>query len=213
MAVNIEDRPTDKVREEVVDQLIMNYSHGELSHEAFERRLDCAMESNCNKEIIALVDDLELSVDKAYIDNKIEGLGYSYTPGITEECETMVNVFSGSERSGLWKVPKNIRSFSLFSGSDIDFSEAKFSHPQVRLKIFSLFSGNDVYVPENVNVVTKAFCIFGGIDNKAPSNADESAPTIIIEGFIVFSGIDITIKKTLKERFVSFADGLKKMFN
>ncbi len=38
MAVNIEDRPINKVREEVIDQLIMNYSHGELSHEAFERR-------------------------------------------------------------------------------------------------------------------------------------------------------------------------------
>ncbi|MFT6206787.1 MAG: hypothetical protein ACJA0T_000691, partial [Colwellia sp.] len=53
MAVNIADRPTDKVREEVVDQLVMNYSHGELSHEAFERRLDQAMAFESNEDLVS----------------------------------------------------------------------------------------------------------------------------------------------------------------
>ena len=66
----IEDRPIESVREEVIDQLIMNYSHGKLSHEAFERRLDKAIECQCNKEIVALVEDLELTVDKNYVEEK-----------------------------------------------------------------------------------------------------------------------------------------------
>ena len=37
MAVIIQDRPIEKLREEVIDQLIMNYSHGEISLEAFDR--------------------------------------------------------------------------------------------------------------------------------------------------------------------------------
>ena len=36
MTVKLEDRPIENVREEVVDQLTMNYGHGELSLEAFD---------------------------------------------------------------------------------------------------------------------------------------------------------------------------------
>ena len=38
MSVAIQDRPIESVRQEVIDQLIMNYSHGEISLEAFESR-------------------------------------------------------------------------------------------------------------------------------------------------------------------------------
>ena len=75
------------------------------------------------------------------------------------------------------------------------------------------FSTHNIYIPENVNVVSKAFCIFGGIDSKAPSIADRHAPTITIEGLVIFGGIDIKVKKTIKEKFVEFADNLKSMFH
>jgi hypothetical protein len=213
MSVNIEDRPLETVREEVIDQLIMNYSHGELSYAAFERRLDKAMESQSTLELKALTDDLTLTVDKTYVDSKKQEMAINFTVGETEELDHIVNIFSGSGRSGAWKVAKEIRSISIFSGSDIDFTDAKFTQPIVRLKLFSIFSGDNIYIPENINIVTKAFCIFGAIDNKAPSSADRNAPTIIIEGFALFSGIDIKVKRTLKEHFVNFADNLKKMFS
>ena len=61
--------------------------------------------------------------------------------------------------------------------------------------------------------MVKSICIFSGLSNKAPSRADTNAPTVIIEGFMLFSGFDVKVKKTIKETFVSFADSLKKMFN
>lgn len=213
MPVAIEDRPIEAVREEVIDKLIMNYSHGKLSYEAFERRLDTAMESNSNIEISALADDLEIEVDKSYVDSKKKDLSYHFEPGHTEEVDYIVNIFSGCNRSGMWNVAKEIRVFSVFSGSDIDFSNAKFSHPTVRIKLFSLFSGDNIYIPEDVNVVSKAFCVFGSVDNTAPSSNNINAPTIIVEGISIFSGIDIKIKRTIKERFVAFADSMKNMFN
>jgi len=45
MPVTPHDRPIDALREQTVDQLIMNYGHGKLSREAFERRLDEALDS------------------------------------------------------------------------------------------------------------------------------------------------------------------------
>jgi len=213
MSVILEDRPIETVRSEVIDQLIMNYSHGELSYDAFERRLDQAMELHCNKALVALTVDLPLSVDKAFVESKKQDLAPNFVQGEAEDVEHMINIFSGSNRGGAWKVAKEIRYLSVFSGTDIDFTDAQFSQQVVRIRIFSLFSGDTIYVPENINVVSKAFCIFGGIDNMAPCNAGNNAPTIIIEGFSIFSGIDIKIKRTMKERMVDLADSLKRIFS
>ena len=212
MPVEINDRPTDKVREQVIDQLIMNYSHGEISHQAFERRLDEAMATEDNEILIALTADLPLNIDNTYQQNKAKDLGARYIPGETDDVDTMVSIFSGHDRKGPWKLPKEIRSFSVFSGSDLDLSEAIFCQQTVHIKMFSLFAGDNIYVPENVNVVVKAFGIFGGVDNKTSTTMSHDAPTIVIEGLAIFSGIDIKVKKTLKEKFVEFADNLKKMF-
>ena len=213
MPVAIQDRPIESVREQVIDKLIMNYSHGEISHEAFERRLDQAMASSDNAQILALAEDLPLEADNAYQENKAKDLGYSFEAGTAENVEYMVNIFSGSKREGAWRVPRELRVFSLFSGSDIDFSQARFVEPTTTIKVFSLFSGDNIYVPEHVNVVSKAFCIFGAIDSKTAVTSNINVPTIIVEGISIFSGIDIKVKRTIKERFVEFADQLKRMFS
>lgn len=213
MPVVIEDRPIETVREEVIDQLIMNYSHGKLSYEAFERRLDTAMASQDHKEIAALADDLDLNVDKEYQENKQRDFYANVTPNDNENIEYLVNIFGGSDRSGIWTVPKELRSISIFGGSNIDFSESRFSQKVTTIKVFCLFGGDNIYVPEYVNVVSKAFCVFGGVNNKAPSIADRNAPTIIIEGFCIFGGLNIKLKRTIKEKFVAFADSMKNMFN
>ena len=213
MPVVLEDRPIDKVREEVVDQLVMNYSHGELSLEAFERRLDQAMETDDPQVLVELTADLDLVIDQVFVDSKKQQMGMKFILGESEDAETIFNIFSGSDRSGEWELPKEIRVISIFSGSNIDLTDAIFRDPIVRVKIFNLFSGDNIYVPENVNVKVKAFCIFGGIDNSVSSVTDPTTPTIIIEGYALFSGINIEIRKTLKERFVIFADKLKEFLS
>lgn len=215
MSVILADRPTETVRSEVIDQLIMNYSHGELSYEAFERRLDQAMELQCNKALVELTADLPLTVDKAFVESKKQDLAPNIVSGDTENIEYIINVFSGNTRSGVWTVPREIRSFSLFSGSNIDLTDAKFTQNELRIKIFSLFSGNDIYIPENVNVVSKAFCIFGGVDYQTATQVNPNivTPTIIIEGLAIFSGVDIKVRRTMKERLVEMADSFKKMFS
>lgn len=213
MPVVIEDRPIESVREEVIDQLIMNYSHGKLSFEAFERRLDTAMASSDNQKIADLAVDLDMEVDKDYVENKQRDFFANVHPMDGDKVDYIVNIFGGSNRSGYWTVAKELRSISIFGGSDIDFSEAKFSHANTTVKVFCLFGGDNIYIPEYVNVVSKVFCVFGGVDNKAPSIADRNAPTITVEGFCIFGGLDIKLKRTIKEKFVAFADSMKKMFS
>ena len=166
-----------------------------------------------NKEIADLVADLDLTVDKNYLDQKTQDFSVNYTPGETDASDKIINIFSSGSRSGAWNVAKEIHIYSFCSGADIDFTDAIFTHPTVTVKLFSLFSGDTIYVPENINIVSKAFCIVGSIDSDLSSNASPNAPTIVIEGFSIFSGVTIKVKRTIKEKFVAFADNLKKMFS
>ena len=100
---------------------------------------------------------------------------------------------------------------NIFGGADIDFSEAVFSSKRTHIKVFCLFGGANIFAPEGINIVTKALCIFGGVDNKMPSGQSSDAPVIVIEGFIIFGGVSIKLKRTFKERLRDFANSVKSM--
>ena len=116
MAIANQDRPIDMLREDVIDQLIVNYGHGVLSEDAFERRLDSAMASNNTSDLSELVADLELEADKGYADQKREELDLDPDDhfGSAPDVEHAINIFGGSNRTGPWSVPKEIRMLNLF---------------------------------------------------------------------------------------------------
>lgn len=211
MPVKNQDRPIDVLREEVIDQLIVNYGHEELSLEAFERRLDQALASDDPIELSELVADLELEADKTYKDQKREelDLDLDYDYGVARDVEYSINVLGGTNRSGSWNVPKEIRMLNLFGGGEIDFTEARFTHPAVRIKMLTLFGGATIYVREDINTVSRIRSIFGGTNNSAPSSKSSHAPVLIVEGLVMFGGATIKIKRTIKEIFVDFANRIK----
>lgn len=213
MPVKLEDRPIEKVKEEVIDVLVHNYSHGFISSEAFERRLDVVIETTSHHEMVKQIEDLDDAPDATIKRHKDQQFSVNYHDEATDESDTIVNIFGGSDRTGHWTVPKTITVISIFGGADIDFTDARFTSPNVTVKIFGIFSGDNIFVPENVNVVSKVFCVFGGVNNKAPSIASRQAPTITIEGLALFTGIDIKVKTTMKEKFVAFANQMKTMFD
>jgi hypothetical protein len=211
------DRPLPALREETIDRLIVNYGHGKISLEAFERRLDQALDAQSHDQLIALTADLDLAVDKEYAANKRAELGVDGArvapPGtVSGEPELMVNIFGGSNRRGAWTVPPAIRMINVFGGADIDFSAAQFASPTTHINLLCLFGGASLYVAENINVVVRAHCLFGGIDNRATSNNAADAPTIVIEGLVVFGGASIKIRKSMKDRWLELAEQFKSAF-
>ncbi len=213
MSVILEDRPIDQVREEAIDILIYNYSHGVISAEAFERRLDIATESQIHSDIVKQVADLPQPADDKLKREKEREFSVQYDAAGAEQIETMVNILGGSDRSGRWSVPREVRIFSLFGGSNLDFTDAVFTTPNVTVKVLCLFGGDNIYIPEHVNVVCKAFCVMGGVDNLAPSMASRQGPTLTVEGLIFCGGLDIKIKTSIKEKFVAFANKMKTVIN
>lgn len=217
MPVNIQDRPIEAVREQVIDQLIMNYSHGEISLEAFERRLDEAMTSQSHQTLQELTADLTLTVDQSYVDSKQSDLGANYSGSHGQAYDRIVSVLGDNKRHGPWTVAKQTKITSIMSNVELDFTDAQFSHPEVHIQLFSLFSKETIYVPDNVNVVSKVTCIASSIENKTLVHAQHmtpsNAPTIYIEGYSIFSDLKMKLKRTVKEKFVVFADKLKRVLS
>jgi hypothetical protein len=215
MPVSTEDRPIETVRRETIDQLILNYGHGKLSLNAFERRLDTAMEAQSHAALLELTKDLEVFSDPGYAQKKQAELGVRVDEHVddVDEEEYMVHVFGGSNRKSAWNVASRIKMINVFGGCDLDFTQATFTARKTRIILFCLFGGATLYVPEGVRVVPKAVCIFGGINDRAPGTVDPNAPTIVIEGVLLFGGVDIKLKKSFKKRYVEFAQSVRGMLD
>jgi hypothetical protein len=215
MPVSPSDRPIDALRDETVDLLIMNYGHGELSREAFERRLDEALEAKTHDKLLELTKDLDLKTDRRYTAQKKAELGIQLegaAPADGDDAETVVNIFAGSGRKGPWHVPRAVRVINVFGGADLDFTDARFTSETTYITVFCLFGGVDVRVREGMRTLSKAVAIFGGVDNRAPSTTDPNAPLLVIEGLVLFGGVDIRVRKTPKQRLREFADQMRAMF-
>lgn len=213
MSVKFEDRPIEKVREETIDQLVMNYGHGELSSEAFERRLDAAMDATEHSQLAKLVEDLELKPDTSYDSMKEQQFSPQYGDGRTQPTESVVSILSSNERTGVWTVPREITVYDFLGSVELDFTDAVFQHPDVTIKVVGLLSSLEVYVPEEVVISTNVFNILGSTENKAPSMGNlKQAPHIRIEGFQVLGSVEVKVKRTIKEKFVAFANSLKGTF-
>lgn len=212
MDVKLEDRPIEQVREETIDQLIYNYSHLIISAEAFEHRLDQAMQSDDPHKIVALVEDLPLNTDKRYDSEKESKFTPNYSHNVSDEEVKLSSILGSNERSGQWLVPKEINIVDVMGTTTLDFTDAIFQHQNITINIMCVMGSDDIFIPENVNVVTKMYSVMSAVENKSPSVANRQAPTITIRGKVIMGALNIEIKRTTKEKLMGFANSLKSLF-
>jgi hypothetical protein len=215
MPVNIEDRPIKKIREEVIDQLVMNYAHQEITLEAFEKRLDLAIDTEDRSVLLAQVVDLDLATDNQYEKRKAEELSKDkhFFDGESKDHQNIRVVLSSSTQNGPWVTGQEIGVTSILGDFTLDFTDAIFNFPVVHIKMFSLLTSDTIYVPEGVRVVCKASTYLGSIKSRVFGSADEDAQTIIIHGNCILSSLDIKIRVSIKDKWLNFADGVKEFFN
>ena len=79
---------------------------------------------------------------------------------------------------------------AVFGGVDIDLRDAVIEKDAV-INSSAIFGGIDIFVPNNINVVVKSTSIFGGTDNKVKNTNTEEKPTLYINAFNLFGGVEI----------------------
>lgn len=209
MSVKLEDRPIEQVLEETVDKLIINYSHAIISAEAFERRLDDAMKSESHQQLIDLVADLPLEADESYDAKKERSFSLNYQSASDSNEEKLFSIIGSNSREGQWVVPKKLNIVGVLGSTRLDFSDAIFQHQNIEVKIASILSSVEIFVPEHVNVTLRMFDIIGSSENDVPNMAGKQAPRITITGYSVLGSLEVSVKRTMKEKFVAFANGLR----
>ncbi|WP_417680899.1 LiaF domain-containing protein [Pseudidiomarina aquimaris] len=210
MSVKLEDRPIEQVREETIDKLIVNYSHEVISKEAFERRLDEAMATTVHQELIDLVADLPMAADADYQQQKQASFGSD--SAVSSQDEKLVSILSSNNRKGPWVVPARLKVIDVLGSITLDLSEAHFSQPNTEIEINSVLGSLSILVPENVAVISRASHILGSSDDYSPVREVATTNTITVTGWSVLGSVDVSVKRNMRERWLSFANSMREAF-
>ena len=100
-------------------------------------------------------------------------------------------VFGAVKRNVYSKNFKGGESVAVFGGSEINLAHADFNGT-VKLEVVNVFGGTTLFVPAHWQIRSEVVAIFGAIEDKRQRPAGVSTDKIlVIEGFVMFGGIDI----------------------
>ena len=117
--------------------------------------------------------------------------GAPLEPGTTEDVLEVVAIFGGAKRNIYSKSFRGGEIVTIFGGTEINLTHADFPGKEVRIEGVQIFGGTKLIVPANWNVRQEAVAIFGGIEDKRPQPTGQPEKTVVLEGFVMFGGIEI----------------------
>lgn len=77
-----------------------------------------------------------------------------------------------------------------FCGMEISFDDVMIQDGSAVVNLELYFSGVEIYIPYSWKIVNNTDCVFGGFDEHRAGNGEEG-PTLVFEGNVRFSGVDI----------------------
>lgn len=100
-------------------------------------------------------------------------------------------VFGAVKKNCYSKNFKGGESVAVFGGSEINLMHADFNGT-IKLELVNIFGGTTLYVPAHWQIRSEAVAIFGAVEDKRPRPAGVSSDKVVLlEGFVMFGGIDI----------------------
>ena len=204
------DSPRDsleRLREQVIEQLSSGYSRDLLSESEFEDRLTTATNASAHADLRALILDLPLvgspNAPAVYgdrgdamstVDPELQRVAINR--GEVRDESSVIAIFSGTDRKGVWDPPKTLNVVAIFGGSDIDLRDARIPVGGMTINAVAMFGGVDIIVPDGVRVETSGAGIFGAFEAKERAyDLPPGAPTIKVEGVAIFGGVEVKQKR------------------
>jgi hypothetical protein len=180
-------------RDRVIAGLSDHFAHDRLDLGEFERRVTRAQISESPAEIQALLADLPATADGS----SPAVASWPLVPaGQVRQQQTMLSIMGGTNRRGVWTVPRRLRIFAMMSGTHLDFREARFPPGPVDVEIYAVMSGTHIIVPPGLAVETHGVAIMGGFEevNRTSAHPDPDAPLLRVHGFVMMGGVEIRMQ-------------------
>ena len=185
-------RASDADRDHVATLLSTAYAEGRLTREEHDERTDQLMSAKTFDDLVSITRDLVVVGTPHPVPARQATSRFTIdTAGQNTETDKMIAIFGGVNRSGRWRVRKNIQAFALFGGMDLDLRDAIFEGPVIEISGFWCFGGLDMKVPEGIEVQDRTAGIFGGTDVRDIGDPAPGAPTLVIKGVALFGGVSI----------------------
>lgn len=122
---------------------------------------------------------------KSKVNEKIKKLNSEKVNG-----ENFCATFGGIKNDFKGQEFKSANLDAIFGGIELDLSEAIIKHDEI-INANAIFGGIDIKIPQGVNIKVKSTPIFGGVSNKVKKGFNESLPTLYINAFCLFGGVDL----------------------
>jgi predicted membrane protein len=188
----IESQSFKKAADSTIAYLKQHYAEGNLDVEDFEERVEQACSASEKKQLVALIKDLP-SPTRPY-QTEIQtpsGNTVDLNRGMVRDQQNFVNVFSGTEKKGVWRPARSLNLVNVFGGAQLDFRKAEFAPEGTTIKTTTIFGGAEIIVPRGMNVDVNVVPIFGGVEDRTRGIQNPEAPTIRIRGLLLFGGMEI----------------------
>jgi len=80
---------------------------------------------------------------------------------------------------------------AFMGGGQLDLRDALPAGGQAVINVFAMMGGFEIIVPETWRVIIEVTPFMGGIEDKARTSTNPSAPCLIIRGFVMMGGVTL----------------------
>ncbi|MBN2511223.1 MAG: DUF1707 domain-containing protein [Spirochaetales bacterium] len=193
--MDMEHVSLSQLRKTVIEKLKYHYAHGNLEDEEFERMLGEATNAETKDALVPIHKMLSPVPEEDTDSKKTSAASSSVT---RKSYGTFMSILGGTERRGIWNVPKRNRCINILGGTELNLTQCELNNEDTVFEVVCILGGMEIIVPDNVNVVVESIPILGGIEDSTQSHS-VNGPTIIIRGIVALGGIEIR-QLTKRER-------------
>jgi predicted membrane protein len=113
----------------------------------------------------------------------------------TEDAESYINSFAflgGVSRKNNSTTFRGGEVSAILGGVEVDLTEAQIGGDTAVINVFAFWGGIEINVPNNWKIAVDAFPILGGIEDGTKSSREENAKTLIIRGYAIMGGVEVS---------------------
>jgi hypothetical protein len=192
-------RASDSERDNAAETIRGAAAEGRLTLEELEDRLGSVYAAQTRAQLELLIAD----VDPGALTRAAPGAAAA-SPRVKEGpggTRWLISIMGGHDRQGHWRVGRQLTVLNVMGGSDLDFNDAEFAEPIVRITVVSIMGGSEIHVPEGVGVHVNSIPIMGGNEIKLGNDQPPpGAPQMHLRLISIMGGNSVQRGRKLSRR-------------
>ena len=187
----LEEKNLESFRKKTLVVLEENFTHGVIDVDEYEKRIDIALNTSIEADLVRLTADLTVIPEEPSSDEQPERKEPSGTRVHAKEEDLIAGILSSINRKGEWSPARRNRIVSLMGSVRLDFTNVELPAGITEVDFFCVMGSLDVVVPDGVKVDVSGLPVMGSIDNRIKDPGIQNCPVLKIRGLALMGSVDI----------------------